>query len=237
MMASAPSGTAQVSFSMGAANSSHPQQQSFLTVDHVRHSDTYNPLDPQWKAPFRPGGTAWVHGRYFPSDFDLNLGVYRGFGQFEYLDTLRVHTNEEGSFAIQIQINPSYPTGKYAVIPITFLTEDSDEESRSGFGRFSILAEETRQTAYPSCDNLHWSSLSAGGRAYLADDTTSNLRMYPGLYADVSGKLRPGEEVNLLEGPYCEDEYNWWYVHVINSGLLGWTVEGDDQNAWLVALP
>jgi hypothetical protein len=236
IVASAPSGGAQTSFSVGGEQTNNPLQAPLLTADHDAHTDAYNPLNPGWLAPFQPGGIAWLEGQNFPILTNLELGFYRGTGHLEYLDAMQVQTDGQGSFITEIRIDPTFASGDYAVIPITFLSEGSDDVSDTSYARFKIQAEEARLITDSNCDNAHWSQLTIGERATLVDDMTNNLRMYPGINEDVAGSLRPGEVVILLNGPECSNEFIWWYVHVVDSGLLGWTVEGEDQDVWLIPI-
>jgi hypothetical protein len=59
------------------------------------------------------------------------------------------------------------------------------------------------------------------------------VRNRPGSNSELIGQVQPGENVLVVDGPQCEDNYTWWYVRSLN-GLEGWTVEGDSSGYWLV---
>ena len=65
------------------------------------------------------------------------------------------------------------------------------------------------------------------------NDMPNRVRAKPNRQADLLGQLNPGEQVEIIAGPVCADDYTWWQVKAA-SGLTGWTVEGDQTNYWLV---
>jgi hypothetical protein len=81
-------------------------------------------------------------------------------------------------------------------------------------------------------------SLKAGGYAYVSTDpslTDNNVRSAPGINQDLIVSIPPGKSVELLEGPVCNNSLQWWKVRVSETGLVGWTPEGDHDAAWLIA--
>ena len=72
-------------------------------------------------------------------------------------------------------------------------------------------------------------------RGYLAqvseDGGYNNVRSRPDLQAQLVGQLAPGTTVAVIGGPYCRDSFNWWQVR--SGDLIGWTADGDQDEAWL----
>jgi hypothetical protein len=237
VIATAPGGRAQTPLPLGSISPFIEGEWPFMVVSHGPSTNATNPFDPDMLAPFQPGEAIWLEGRHFEPNVSLPLGFYRGEGRLEFLGSVQVETDPEGAFAREIRLDPALPTGDYALVPLSFINGESDRVSEVGYGRFTVQAEQDRLVTDFNCDAPHRSQLTRGRGAYLGDDTANNLRMYPGLYADVTGRLLPGQEVTLLDGPECSDELLWWYVHVGDAGLGGWTVEGDDQSAWLLPVP
>ena len=54
------------------------------------------------------------------------------------------------------------------------------------------------------------------------------------LLDDVSLQIQPGERVEILRGPECEDGLTWWEIRSLSSSLKGWTPEGDESTYWLI---
>jgi hypothetical protein len=80
--------------------------------------------------------------------------------------------------------------------------------------------------------------LKAGGFAYVSTDppqTDNSIRSGPGINQDRIGSIAPGRSVELLEGPVCNNSLQWWEVRVSETGLVGWTPEGDHESSWLIA--
>lgn len=67
-----------------------------------------------------------------------------------------------------------------------------------------------------------------GELAYVMTDPPlpNSLRSEPSLDSQKLGEIDPGETFEVLDGPVCGDQMNWWQVRV-NSGRTGWTAEGD----------
>jgi Bacterial SH3 domain len=86
-----------------------------------------------------------------------------------------------------------------------------------------------------SCPGAPVFRLAAGMRATVSQNPPipSRVREQPSLQGKLVGQIEPGEVVTVLEGPRCADNYAWWKVQSA-KGLMGWTVEGDKRNYWLV---
>jgi hypothetical protein len=63
---------------------------------------------------------------------------------------------------------------------------------------------------------------------------SNRLRQYPGTAAKEIGKIPPGQEVLIIGGPECLNDFVWWKVTVTSTNQVGWTVEGDNDNYWLI---
>ena len=80
--------------------------------------------------------------------------------------------------------------------------------------------------------------LKEGDYAFVSTDPPlayNNVRVGPGMNRELIEKIGPGEVVQLLEGPICNNSLQWWKVFTLRSGLYGgWTPEGDHRSYWLV---
>lgn len=80
------------------------------------------------------------------------------------------------------------------------------------------------------------SRLEQGGYAFVSTDPPlahNNVRSAPGINQELVEKVAPGEAVELLEGPVCNNSLQWWKVRLPKTGLVGWTPEGDHKSYWL----
>jgi hypothetical protein len=68
-------------------------------------------------------------------------------------------------------------------------------------------------------------------------DKANWVREEPGDNETFIGKIYPGEWMEIIDGPYCGGNTTWWKVKAINSGLTGWTMEGNSENYYLVPAP
>lgn len=80
------------------------------------------------------------------------------------------------------------------------------------------------------------SRLRVGDKAKVSEDPplANRVRRQPSLSGEVLGYIQPGEEMTVLEGPGCSANWVWWRVRSLETGLEGWTAEGDDNGYWLV---
>jgi len=93
---------------------------------------------------------------------------------------------------------------------------------------------------YRACPDAFPSRLHIGDRATVSEDppVANNLRNEPGTEGtNIIGKIDPGMEVEILDGPQCLNKWVWWKVKVVTTGKVGWTSEGDGANYWLVPKP
>src|SRR4030042_6320775 len=60
----------------------------------------------------------------------------------------------------------------------------------------------------------------------------NKVRSQPGSNSELIGQVQPGENVLVVDGPRCADNYTWWFIRSL-EGLEGWTVEGDTEGYWL----
>ncbi len=89
------------------------------------------------------------------------------------------------------------------------------------------------------CPGTYPSRLQVGIQAFVSYDPplANRVRTQPNGVAPVVGFIQPGEKVAIIGGPICSDEWIWWQVRAIQTGMTGWTAEGDKQSYWLVPVP
>ena len=98
------------------------------------------------------------------------------------------------------------------------------------------------QREYPwvPCQAAPPSNLRVGDRAYVGYEPPlpNRVRNKPNWdTGGIIGRIHPGEEVELIGGPECNNQVVWWRVRSDAGGLVGWTVEGDQKDYWLIRLP
>jgi hypothetical protein len=88
----------------------------------------------------------------------------------------------------------------------------------------------------PDCPGAPNPRLSIGGLAEVSrvPPYANRVRTEASFDAVVLGLISPGEDTEVLDGPVCSSGYFWWKVRSIATGLTGWTVEGDQENYWLI---
>jgi hypothetical protein len=86
------------------------------------------------------------------------------------------------------------------------------------------------------CPNPAPTRLVQGEYAFVSTEPPlayNNVRSAPGINQELTGNIAPGEAVELLEGPVCNNSLQWWKVRLPGPGLVGWTPEGDHRAYWL----
>lgn len=89
---------------------------------------------------------------------------------------------------------------------------------------------------WKDCTASYKSRLNVGDIAYLSStpNLRNRVRIMPYLDREIIGYIDPGEEVEIIKGPSCSNLWVWWKVRSLETGLVGWTAEGDENNYWLI---
>ena len=93
--------------------------------------------------------------------------------------------------------------------------------------------------SWEACPSTYLSRLYVGDHAYVSfyPPLSSRVRSEAGTDGRILGQIDPGEEVQVLDGPACENGWVWWKIRSQETNLTGWTAEGDREDYWLVPLP
>jgi len=86
------------------------------------------------------------------------------------------------------------------------------------------------------CQNTYISRIHVDDVAYVSyyPPLRNFVRSSYSLSASKVGSIEPGERVKIIDGPECADFMVWWEIKSLETGLIGWTSEGDKENYWLV---
>lgn len=93
-------------------------------------------------------------------------------------------------------------------------------------------------TPWHPCSSGYESKMRVGMQAMVNPDPplANRVRDDAGRQATVIGQIEPGEIVEILAGPLCADNWVWWKIKSVDTGLSGWTAEGDGSNYWLIPI-
>lgn len=147
---------------------------------------------------------------------------------------------------------PSVPpaTSTLALAPTAFVTktlpvktsattaappEPTERPARTGSPQpEAVTAAAT--TSADACGNALPTRLQVSGYAYVDPDPPlpNNLRSEAGTDNELIGEIQAGQAMQILAGPECVDGSVWWQVRALETELVGWTVEGDGQDYWLI---
>ena len=85
------------------------------------------------------------------------------------------------------------------------------------------------------CDNDFVSRLSIGMNARVNEfpPYANRVRVKPEKDSAILGYIEPGEGIEILDGPSCSTDWVWWKVKSVETGLIGWTAEGEGSEYWL----
>ena len=76
------------------------------------------------------------------------------------------------------------------------------------------------------------------GRVYYRDGIPKNLRETPGFDGEILYTLVTGVPFEVIGGPICVDDINWWQVRIrSNIPAAGWIAEGAPPNYWITQSP
>jgi hypothetical protein len=110
---------------------------------------------------------------------------------------------------------------------------------------YKTLQEESSQNleteivagTWQPCENAPLSRLHIGDEAYVSYEPPlpNRVREKPNWNTgQVVGEIDPGEFVEIIDGPVCNNEVVWWKIQTLDGNLFGWTVEGDHEDYWLM---
>lgn len=93
----------------------------------------------------------------------------------------------------------------------------------------------TKPTWQP-CPSTYPSRLYVGDTAFVSKDPplANRLRSEPNTGSTILALIQPGEEMVVVGGPVCSNQWIWWQVRTLAGGVTGWTAEGDASGYWLV---
>ena len=95
-------------------------------------------------------------------------------------------------------------------------------------------------SAWDACPGFDYlSQLRVGMQAQVALEPPlpNRVREEPSTSATITGYIDPGGQMEILEGPACEEGWIWWRVKELDSELTGWTAEGDTDSYWVIPIP
>jgi hypothetical protein len=86
------------------------------------------------------------------------------------------------------------------------------------------------------CRASYTSRLWVGDRGYISFEPPypNNIRNRPYIEGEKLGQIQPGEKLVVIKGPSCSNLWVWWKVTSLETGLTGWTAEGDVDNYWII---
>ncbi|RPI91706.1 MAG: SH3 domain-containing protein [Chloroflexi bacterium] len=145
---------------------------------------------------------------------------------------------------------PSVPpsTSTLALAPAAFVTKTLPVKTSSTTAAPPQPVESPAETEPPqagavtvaatadACGDALPTRLQVDGYAYVDPDPPlpNNLRSEAGKDNELIGEIQAGQAMQILAGPECVDGSVWWQVRALETELVGWTVEGDGQDYWLI---
>lgn len=186
--------------------------------------------------------------------------VFGNFGHtYSWIDTQRIRINGVGvGFA-------SFNEGFFYVLTVQrdgnrlrFLLADGT--SFAVFGRPGTVSalpasdaptvveatETTPPTVVPAapapwtpCEGGYETHLFKGGYAYVnpVPPDPNIVRSAPDNASAQTGLIQPNELVEVVDGPQCSGGWVWWQITSKQTGLSGWTAEGDGNSYWVLPCP
>ena len=209
-----------------------------IEITHTRRPLNHPllPVNPIFMAPYQNGDVVALQGACLPPDQDVWLGIYYGYtGGMNLVGKIQIHTNSSGSFTLDMSIDRLFlDDGFYSIIPQSSIRHD-DNSNRDISRDLAMIYVQNLPfrtfTTYPT------SHLRIGDRVTVTSGPPNFVRLQPdaNLDSNIIGKFKPGEPVQLLDGP-VEGDHIYWLGLSEETGLLGWTAEGDQMGTWLVPI-
>ena len=84
-----------------------------------------------------------------------------------------------------------------------------------------------------ACENSP-TQLERGMIAIVTPGQANNVRMDPTTNSEIVGTLAENTPLTVLDGPICADGFNWYQVENTQLGIAGYTVEGNQDEFWII---
>lgn len=95
-----------------------------------------------------------------------------------------------------------------------------------------LVLDETAEEGPIQCTGTQVSRLKPGDVARISSDLTA-IKRNPRRAATNLDLMRTGDEVVILEGPFCADNLAWYKLLWTKKNLEGWAAEGDAREYWI----
>lgn len=219
---------------LSAKGSFTVQTQNRLPNIYVIPEFIPNPFDNYQIYNFTAGQQFSILGTGFQSEGTYALGIYYitvkdGNSAAELDLGIPVTADEDGVFSSSIEIVGSDPAGSY----IAYVDLDPSYDHVSLAGTWTAFNVPNWQ---PCSDGL-LSYLGPKNSAFVNNNSSvpAPLMAEPFTDAEIFGQLQPGEYVEILDGPECQEGMVWWLVESEDSSQLGWIPEEDAEQYWLIS--
>ena len=151
------------------------------------------------------------------------------------INTLRWHPDNSGLvFNSWIEVYTVNLDGS-DLRKIPLILENVLFDVRPSADAFSPPPVPTAPATWQLCPGALVSRIDAGKHAQVSSNppTPNNVREGPRKSTRLVGQIQPGEKVEILNGPVCDNGLTWWEVRSLSTGLMGYTLEGDKKTYWL----
>jgi hypothetical protein len=175
-----------------------------------------------------------VNAKYSISDY-LNISAVNCHGDecSETCSPIQPKTDVVYRFIGKLKV--TYQDAEPAELQLTEVDFSSPRQLVNGAWVAIPTGTFTTQTKTYGCSGAPDTRLSVTDVARIGVDAPLPfyLQSSPGVSAGKVGQLAVGDDVQILDGPQCADDYTWFKVRSL-SGLVGWVAEGDKAAYWLV---
>ena len=176
------------------------------------------------------GETLRVDGANFPKNQEFPVAIYRyTHPNLSLVTAQNVRTDQKGRFSAGFLIDGKFPPGGYYVKVAPVPGQES-----LGVPFIKNIFEVIKPQQV--CPGAQPSRLVKDDMIIVSSGTPNNVREKPGVNSRLEGKFFPYEALEYLAGPKCADGLVWWKVYSLNTGLDGWTAEGQGGDTWINSL-
>ena len=191
-----------------------------------------SPYDPRRLGGFKVGDTLLAQGAGFKPNEEVPVAVYHFNSkewQGKFVSGQLARADKYGRFEAGFKITSEF-------IPGTYFLQVVYDQNQDGFSisdkpvRFVVTLPKT------VCSGAAPTLLSVGDTAMVSAGLPNNVREKPGLSRRKLGQLQEFETLEILAGPKCADGMVWWKVRSENTGMDGWTAEGNRSDTWLIGI-
>lgn len=150
-----------------------------------------------------------------------------------YIATREIQMDDNGAIILSLSASRS---ATFKAHEIHVLIDDYIREDKGNYSNGNNPSSNWKYHKITTCAGQLPSRLYVGAKTLITPGDANRVRNSPN--GEVIGTVKPGDDFIITDGPRCDTKFiAWWKIQLLNTGLTGWTAEGQGKEYWIVQPP